>query len=109
MAESNTITRAVPVRETPKNYLNATRGLRSWLFTLDHKRISLMYMFAILGTFLLGGVFAILLRTELIQPGPTLLEEEARAWDFYNHMFTLHGAVMVFMFIIPAIPAILGN
>ncbi|MCO6436284.1 MAG: cbb3-type cytochrome c oxidase subunit I [Phycisphaerae bacterium] len=92
-----------------RNYLNQTRGLRSWLITLDHKRIGILYMVAILGAFFLGGVFAVLLRTELISPGPTLIKDPVRAWDFYNHMFTLHGAVMTFMFIIPAIPAILGN
>ncbi len=92
------------------NYLTHTRGFLSWIFTLDHKRIGLMYMMAVLFFTFIGGVFAMLLRTELIQPGPTLFpNNETQAWDFYNHMFTLHGAVMVFLFIIPAIPAIVGN
>ncbi|MFP4143814.1 MAG: cbb3-type cytochrome c oxidase subunit I [Phycisphaeraceae bacterium] len=99
-------------REEPPgrdDYLSHERGLASWLLTLDHKRIAILYMIAILGSFLLGGIFALLLRTELIAPGPTLGSDPSATWDFYNQMFTLHGAVMVFMFIIPAIPAILGN
>ncbi|HEX2973655.1 MAG TPA: cbb3-type cytochrome c oxidase subunit I [Tepidisphaeraceae bacterium] len=99
------------------NYLTHGRGLRSWLLSLDHKRIAIMYMVAILASFFLGGVFAILLRTELLTPGPTFTfggnaadpNVAKRAWEFYNHVFTLHGAVMVFMFVIPAIPSILGN
>ncbi len=99
------------------NYLTHGRGVMSWLFTLDHKRIGIMYMVTILSAFLLGGIFAMLLRTELLTPGPTFTfghnpadpATAKAAWDFYNHMFTLHGAVMVFMFVIPAIPAILGN
>jgi cytochrome c oxidase subunit 1 len=86
------------------NYLNAGRGLQSWLFTLDHKRIGVMYMIAILTSFFLGGLFALLLRTELLTPGPTVMSA-----DTYNKMFTLHGAVMIFLFIIPGIPATLGN
>jgi cytochrome c oxidase subunit 1 len=88
----------------PVNYLNARRGILSWFFTLDHKRIGVMYLGSILAMFLLGGVFAVLLRTELIGPGRTIMGR-----DMYNQMFTLHGAVMVFLFIIPGIPAALGN
>ena len=91
------------------NYLTHERGLRSWLLTLDHKRIALMYMMAILFAFLLGGVFAILLRTELLTPGPTFLRDSTQNRNFYNQMFTLHGAIMTFMFVIPGIPAIIGN
>ncbi len=86
------------------NYLTCARGVRSWLLTLDHKRIAVMYLVGILGSFVLGGVFALLVRTELIHPGPTIMGK-----DMYNHMFTLHGAVMIFLFIIPGIPAVLGN
>ena len=87
-----------------ENYLTATRGLRSWLITLDHKRIGVMYLIAVLAAFLLGGIFAILVRTELFTRGRTLMDA-----DTYNRMFTLHGVVMVFLFIIPAVPAALGN
>ncbi|HOQ47214.1 MAG TPA: cytochrome c oxidase subunit I [Bryobacteraceae bacterium] len=86
------------------NYLTASRGLKSWLFTLDHKRIGVMYLASVLAAFLIGGVFAMLIRMELLTPGPTLMSAEA-----YNKAFTLHGVVMIFLFIIPSIPAALGN
>lgn len=101
----------LPHTEHPhgSNYLNHSRGFWSWALTLDHKRIGLMYMVFVLSAFFLGGVFAMLLRTELIARGPTLMADKTQAWNLYNHMFSLHGAVMVFLFIIPAVPAILGN
>jgi cytochrome c oxidase subunit 1 len=86
------------------NYLNQTRGLRSWIFTLDHKRIGLLYLGSTLFAFFLGGVFAVLIRTELLTPGRTIMDA-----DTYNNLFTLHGAIMIFLFIIPGIPAALGN
>ena len=86
------------------NYLTTGRGVLSWLFTLDHKRIGVMYLVAITTSFFLGGVFALLVRTELLTSGPTIMTA-----DSYNKMFTLHGAVMIFLFIIPGIPAALGN
>ncbi len=86
------------------NYLTHGKGVLSWLFTLDHKRIGVMYLVAILSSFFLGGVFALVLRTELWTPGQTIITA-----DTYNKMFTLHGAVMIFLFIIPGIPATLGN
>ena len=91
------------------NYLTHTRGVMSWLFSLDHKRIAIMYMIGVLTAFLIGGVFAMLLRTELLTPGPTFSSDKTTAWNFYNHAFTLHGTFMVFLFMIPAIPTILGN
>ncbi|MCX5659443.1 MAG: cbb3-type cytochrome c oxidase subunit I [Planctomycetota bacterium] len=91
------------------NYLNHGRSFASWALTLDHKRIALLYLVGVMSAYGLGGFFALMLRTELFTAAPTLMSDPARAWDFYNQMFTLHGAVMVFMFIIPAIPAILGN
>jgi cytochrome c oxidase subunit 1 len=87
-----------------QHYLADGRGLRSWLFTLDHKRIGVMYLWSVLGAFLLGGVFALLLRLELLTPARTIMSA-----DQYNKAFTLHGAVMTFLFIIPSIPAALGN
>jgi len=89
---------------TDKNYLQYPKGIRSWLFTLDHKRIGLMYLFAIMFFFFIGGVFAMLIRLELLTPDETIMGP-----DSYNQMFTLHGAIMIFLFIIPAIPAALGN
>lgn len=89
---------------TEVNYLNQTHGLKSWLFTLDHKRIGLMYLFTILFFFLIGGIFAMLIRLELMTPGQTLMSANA-----YNQVFTYHGTIMVFMVIIPMIPAAIGN
>jgi cytochrome c oxidase subunit 1 len=86
------------------NYLNHEKGWRSWLFTLDHKRIGVMYLVSILASFLLGGIFALLIRMELWTPGRTIMDANT-----YNQMFTLHGAAMIFLFIIPGIPAALGN
>jgi cytochrome c oxidase subunit 1 len=82
----------------------ARNRVAGWLLTLDHKRIGVLYMCSILASFALGGVFALLVRTELIAPGPTIMTR-----DTYNQMFTLHGAVMIFLFLIPGVPAILGN
>ena len=87
-----------------QSYLNAKRGLMSWLVTVDHKRIGVMYLIMVLSAFLAGGIFALLLRIEHLTPKQTIMTAET-----YNHFFTLHGAIMVFLFIIPAIPAALGN
>ena len=86
------------------NYLESPKGWKSWLFTLDHKRIGLMYMATTMAFFAIGGIFAILVRLELFYPGPTIMSAGT-----YNKMFTYHGAIMIFMFIIPNIPAALGN
>jgi len=86
------------------NYLNVTKGALSWLLTLDHKRIGILYLVSILSSFFLGGMLAMLIRTELLTPGDTIMTA-----DQYNQVFTLHGAIMIFLFIIPGIPAALGN
>ena len=86
------------------NYLRASSGFKSWFLTLDHKRIGVMYLVGIMASFFLGGTFALLVRTELMFPGQTIMNA-----DWYNRAFTLHGAVMVFLFIVPSIPAALGN
>ena len=96
-------TSGVVIRPTI-NYLNETKGLKNWLVTLDHKRIALMYLAAVTVALLLGGFWALVLRTELLGPQDVILSN-----DWYNRAFTLHGAVMVFLFIIPGIPASLGN
>ena len=96
----------VPASQPVDNYLTYTRGFASWALTLDHKRIGVMYMFAVLLSFLVGGIFALLVRTELLTPGPTIPGVDA---NLYNQFFTLHGAIMVFLVIIPSIPAALGN
>ena len=86
------------------HYLNATKGIKSWLLTLDHKRIGVMYLIAIMTMFLIGGALALISRTELLNPGRDLMGA-----DTYNKFFTLHGAIMIFLFIIPSIPAAIGN
>ncbi|MCO5169100.1 MAG: cytochrome c oxidase subunit I [Planctomycetes bacterium] len=89
---------------TTDNYLTHSRGFLSWALTLDHKRIGVMYLISTLLAFFVAGVLALAVRTELLTPD--------RLWvdaDTYNRLFTLHGAIMVFLFIIPAIPGALGN
>jgi cytochrome c oxidase subunit 1 len=89
--------------ETP-NYLNAEYGWKSWLFTKDHKRIAVLYIISITVMFFLGGIFAGLIRLELLTPQGDLVNS-----DTYNKFFTMHGIIMVFFFLIPSIPATLGN
>jgi cytochrome c oxidase subunit 1 len=86
------------------NYLNASYGVKSWLLTKDHKRIALLYLFAVSGFFLLGGIYAMLIRLELLTPQADLMTTAT-----YNKIFTQHGIVMVFFFLIPSVPAIIGN
>ena len=86
------------------DYLRAGRGVASWLLTRDHKRIALMFFVAVLFFMMLGGVFALALRTELLTPGRTIMSALT-----YNRMFTLHGITMVWLFMVPAIPGVFGN
>src|SRR5574342_1354440 len=86
------------------HYLNVDYGLRSWLLTTDHKRIALLYLVSITLFFFLGGAFAVLLRLELLTPQGDLVQAET-----YNKLFTMHGLTMIFFFLIPSIPAVLGN
>ncbi len=97
------ITAPPPVKET-KNYLNNEQGLKSWLLTGDHKRIAILYLISVTAFFALGGIFAALIRLELTTPAGDLLESNQ-----YNKVFTMHGILMVFFFLIPSIPATLGN
>ncbi|HXE79408.1 MAG TPA: cytochrome c oxidase subunit I [Vicinamibacterales bacterium] len=87
-----------------RHYLNESGGWQSWLLTTDHKRIALLYLFSITAMFFVGGFFALLVRLELLTPAPDLMSSDA-----YNRAFTLHGVIMVFFFLIPSIPATLGN
>ncbi|MBN2012052.1 cytochrome c oxidase subunit I [candidate division KSB1 bacterium] len=79
-------------------------GILSWILSVDHKRIGLLYLFSLMTVFLLGASFAFLFRLELIAPGKTIMEP-----DTYNQLFTMHGVIMIFLFIIPSIPAAFGN
>ena len=90
---------------TPKlNYLNNGHTLKSWLLTTDHKRIAILYLISVTVFFFLGGFFAMLIRLELLTPQGDLMQA-----DTYNKVFTMHGLIMVFFFLIPVVPAVLGN
>src|SRR5437870_4377367 len=96
-------TATIPTAER-ENYLNKGYGIKSWLLTTDHKRIALLYLITITFFFFIGGFFALLIRLELLTPAGDLVQA-----DTYNKLFTMHGQVMVFFFLIPAVPAVLGN
>ena len=93
-----------PRSEERVNYLNVKDSWKSWLFTTDHKRIAILYLISISAFFFLGGLFALLIRLELLTPQGDLVTS-----DTYNKLFTMHGIIMVFFFLIPSIPATLGN
>ncbi len=95
---------SLPSEKPEGNFLTHSSGFLSWALTLDHKRIGLMYLVGVMSSFLLGGILALMIRAHLFSPTGTFLSLQA-----YNQVFTLHGAVMVFLFIIPSIPAALGN
>ena len=96
---------AAVVAEEPRlHYLNESYGVRSWLLTTDHKRVGLLYLISLTGAFFVGGFFAVMLRLELLTPAGDLLQAET-----YNKFFTMHGVIMVFFFLVPSIPAVLGN
>jgi len=86
------------------HYLNVDYGIRSWLLTTDHKRIALLYLASITFMFFVGGAFAVVMRLHLIVPQGALVQPET-----YNKLFTMHGVIMIFFFLIPSIPAVLGN
>jgi cytochrome c oxidase subunit I len=87
-----------------EHYLNATYGIRSWLLTTDHKRIALLYLASVTFFFMLGGIFAFIIRLHLLTPQGTLVSPET-----YNKLFTMHGVAMIFFFLVPSIPSVLGN
>src|ERR1700689_3308302 len=95
---------ATPPVQTKKNYFNQTQGLKSWLLTHDHKRIAILYLLGVTFFFMLGGIFAVLIRLELATPAGDLVESNT-----YNKLFTMHGIIMVILFLIPSIPAVMGN
>ena len=89
---------------TRVHYLNADYGVKSWLLTTDHKRIALLYLGSITLMFFVGGVMAVIMRLHLIDPAGALVQP-----DTYNKLFTMHGIIMIFFFLIPSIPAVMGN
>ncbi len=90
--------------ESERDYLNVSYGVRSWLLTTDHKRIGLLYMVSLTLMFFVGGFMAVLMRLELLTPAGDLVTS-----DTYNKLFTLHGVIMVWFFLIPSIPSVMGN
>src|ERR671936_2713924 len=88
----------------PRHYLNDGYGIKSWLLTRDHKRIALLYLGTVTLFFFVGGAMAVLIRLDLATPAGDLVTDET-----YNKLFTMHGVMMVFFFLIPSIPAVLGN
>ncbi len=94
----------IPPVEAPEDYLNASYKVRSWLLTVDHKRIAILYLLSITFFFFIGGAFATLIRIELLTPKGDLVQAET-----YNKLFTMHGIIMIFFFLIPSVPATLGN
>src|ERR1039457_3016211 len=87
-----------------KSYLSGDNGLKSWLLTLDHKRIALLYLFTTSFFFVIGGTAAALIRLELLTPAGDLVPS-----DTYNKLFSIHGIIMVFFFLVPIAPGVLGN
>src|SRR5688572_25764113 len=85
-------------------YSGGKTGIKSWLLTVDHKRIGVMYLVVVFMFFLVAMGLGVLMRLEMLAPGQTLMTPQT-----YNNVFTLHGVIMVFLFIIPGIPAVLGN
>jgi cytochrome c oxidase subunit 1 len=92
------------VRFAHENYINANYGIKSWLLTKDHKRIALLYLASITVFFILGGIYALTIRLELLTPAGDMVQPMT-----YNKLFTQHGIIMIFFFLIPSIPAVLGN
>ncbi|MDJ0522585.1 MAG: cbb3-type cytochrome c oxidase subunit I [Planctomycetota bacterium] len=86
------------------DYIRAKKGLKSWLTTVDHKRIAILYLIAILTFFIVAMGLGVLMRLELLNPGTDFMDGPA-----YNRILTLHGVIMTFLFIIPSIPAVFGN
>lgn len=86
------------------NYLNIDPSVKSWLLTTDHKRIGILYMLSVTVFFVIAGIFALLMRINLLSPDGAIVSPET-----YNRLFTMHGLMMIFFFLIPSIPAVLGN
>jgi cytochrome c oxidase subunit 1 len=99
-----TATQARPLEMPADTYLNSSFGVKSWFLTKDHKRIAILYLVTITMFFLFGGTMASLIRLELLTPAGDLFQS-----DTYNKLFSMHGIVMVFFFLVPSIPATLGN
>jgi len=96
---------AAHVLHEEPSYLEAGgRGLRAWILSTDHKRIGILYLVVMLSFFLVGAAIGVLMRLEQLTMGPTIMQPQT-----YNAMFTVHGVIMIFLFVIPGLPAVFGN
>src|SRR3972149_5071829 len=86
------------------DYQGKYKGIRGWIFSTDHKRIGILYLIGLLSFFAVGVTFGFLIRLELLTPGKTIVDPQT-----YNSFFTLHGVIMIFLFVIPGLPAVFGN
>ncbi|MEE4176862.1 MAG: cbb3-type cytochrome c oxidase subunit I [Bacteroides sp.] len=86
------------------DYKGQYKGLLGWIFSTDHKRIGLLYLYTMLAFFSVGAILGLLMKTELIAPGNTLMGPQT-----YNAFFTLHGIIMIFVIVVPGLPAVFGN
>src|SRR5262249_6158035 len=87
-----------------EHYINTDYSWKSWLFTLDHKRIAILYLVSITAMFFVGGLAALIVRLNLLSPHGAIVQPQT-----YSRMFSMHGVVMVFFFLVPSIPAVFGN
>src|SRR5215813_13380305 len=101
---STAVTTIVKPEMPKKHFLNDNYGIRSWLLTKDHKRIAILYLVSITFFFMVGGMYASLIRLQLLTPNGELFQA-----DTYNRLFTMHGVNMIFFFLIPSVPAVIGN
>lgn len=104
MANDATLTTGNGAEPSYLEYAGRGRGLKSWILSTDHKRIGILYFVCLLGFYAVGVLFGFLMRLELIAPGRTIMDAQT-----YNQIFTLHGVIMIFLFVIPGIPAVFGN
>ena len=86
------------------DYKGKHKGLLGWILSTDHKRIAILYLVSLMTFFLVAMTFGFLMRLEMLTPGKTIVDPQT-----YNALFTLHGVIMIFLFIIPGIPAVFGN
>src|SRR5690606_27071795 len=93
-----------PLSMRKPDYLSVHNTLRSWLLTKDHKRIGILFLISLTLFFFIGGFAAVLMRMELMTPHADVINKET-----YNRLFTIHGVIMIFFFLVPSIPAVLGN
>jgi cytochrome c oxidase subunit I len=99
-----TIAQGTPSTAEEVNYLNVEHGWKSWLFTTDHKRIAVLYIISITLMFFVGGLFAVMMRVNLLSPEGNYFSAAT-----YDRLFSMHGIIMVFFFLVPSIPATLAN